>query len=463
MFLQIDSHWQSELFSLMAQLSPDGMMLLGFIASFICILFDKLKKFASATFIVSTIFIGLACFYSTPGLFYFSSAKTPDSFFFLMISILIPAVYSSLMFEKKTFGTEVYIGLWGLIWGASIVIRSNSWPLFVLGFEMQSLSAYFLVALGKKDEKTAQAAIKYLIFGGFSSALLLYGISLLYGLQHNLLISANLSPSFAAYIGVFLILCGILFKISAFPFHFWFPDVIEVADSSISLLIFSIPKIASGFFLLSWLGNQSILQVLQPYDIPLLCLIGILGMSFGNFGAIGQTQVHRLLAWAAISQSGLIFCFLGFPFEFLNKTLVFYFLYWSIISSALWFLLDHCSLKNYDDWKGLAKKNPIWAALFTFSLFAFIGLPPSWGFIAKFYVFLSIASNTGIFSSLTLLLIVLNTVLAAYYLLRIAYFMYFLPSNTNNKLANPSIFIWFLILPLFIFGIFGFDVLWNLI
>jgi NADH-quinone oxidoreductase subunit N len=316
--------------------------------------------------------------------------------------------------------------------GMLLLAAAQDLLLIFLALELLSLPLYILTALdarpGAHGAHAAEAALKYFLFGGVSSAMLLFGFSLLYGVANSTRLAAiaivvhtmPLHPLVLA--ATALIVAGLGFKIAAAPFHFWAPDVYEAAPAPAAALIASGSKVAAFFFLFQVLTLG--LTNARAWA-PVLVVLAALSMTIGSVAATVQTSVRRLLAYSAIAHAGyMLLAFL--PGARVNlSALLFYVLTYALAAlgmfAAIGVLERTAGTDSLQAWQGLSQRSPLLAASVAIFLFSLAGVPPLSGFFAKFYLFASVLKSAPFASAafwLVLLAIAMSAV-ALYYSLRI--------------------------------------------
>ncbi len=302
---------------------------------------------------------------------------------------------------------EPFILVLSSVIGMFLLAGSNDLVTLFVALEMVSVPSYVLAGYRRKDPRSAEAALKYVLYGAFSSGLMLYGFSLLYGLTGETglpELAAGLnegaSGSPAHLVGIILILAGIGYKIAMVPMHFWCPDVYEGSPTSITAFFSVVPK-AAGFAALFRI--IPIITSLQPvYGISavgLITFVSALTMTFGNLGAIWQNSLKRLLAYSSIAHAGYIL--MGFAViatvpegelhSLAYTAVLFYLVVYLFMNLGAFMVVDLVERRLGGDsigyFKGLGKSNPLPALALAVFLFSLVGLPPLAGFIGKFYLF----------------------------------------------------------------------------
>lgn len=325
---------------------------------------------------------------------------------------------------------EVYTLLIFAIIGMIMMANASDLLITFIGLETFSIALYVFAALFKKEETSNEAGLKYFLLGAFASAFLLLGISLLYGLTGytNLNdIAANASkltdnPAlFFTSIGLFII--GFLFKVSAFPFHNWTPDVYSGTPTPLAGFMATGSKMAAFIAL----GTVLIKLNFTQYDklVNVLALAAILSMIYGNVVAVRQKNLKRMLAYSSIAHTGYVLLGLcagkaGFV------AVIFYMFIYTIMNIGAFGLVGIAERTladtDMDKWKGLGIKAPYFAAAMSLFLFSMAGIPPFAGFMSKYQVFIAAIGSGQI---LLAVIGILTSVIAAFYYIYLIVIMYF--------------------------------------
>ena len=362
-----------------------------------------------------------------------------------IVSTAVVILYSrDYLIDNDLFKGEFFILiLFGLL-GIMIMISANSMLVMYLGLETLALSLYALVALDRNSSIAAESAMKYFILGAIASGSLLYGISWVYGvtgsLEFNEIANAiQRNPEINAlplWFGMAFVIVGIAFKFGAVPFHMWLPDVYEGARTPVTLFIASAPKVAAFALIFRILFEG--LGGLHAEWQGIILIVSILSIVFGNVVAIAQTNIKRMLAYSAIGHVGFIFA--GFSAGTLDgySSALFYTITYVLMATGSLGFVILLSRKGFesdqiDDFKGLSKRNPWFAMIMMFILLSMAGIPPWVGFFAKLDV-ISAVIEAG-FTGLPVLM-VLASVVGAYYYLRIIWFMYFEDGDQKDAITS---------------------------
>ena len=353
------------------------------------------------------------------------------------------AVLISLSDTRKIPG-EFYVLVMGLLLGAMLMSMASHLLLIYLSLETASICAYLLTAFSG-GRKGAEAGLKYLLFGAVASAVMLYGMSLLYGFTGTLditaytfksgLMSLNI-PVLPVLLAAFLVLSGFLFKISVVPFHLWTPDAYQGAPLPAAALFSTAPKLAGLALLLRFLGHfmeSGIIFAGLRFDWQLILgFLAILTMLVGNLAAVWQQDARRLLAYSSIAHSGLLLAAVLVFRELGYKALLFYGFVYVLMNFAAFLLVMILKAETGSyriaDYKGLGGRLSYISVLVVVVMISLTGLPPTAGFTAKLLVFTALwegYSSGGPKMLLYLLLMgVATTVVALFYYLKIPYYLY---------------------------------------
>ena len=336
--------------------------------------------------------------------------------------------------------------------GMMVMISANHFLTVYIGIELLSLSLYAMVALNRDSIPATEAAMKYFVLGALASGLLLYGMSMIYGATGTLEISAVAERVMAGQanrtiliFGVVFLVSGIAFKLGVVPFHMWIPDVYHGAPTAITLFIASAPKLAA-FAIVMRVLVSGLLVASQDWQSMLL-ILSVLSMGVGNFAAIAQTNLKRMLAYSAISHMG--FMLLGMVsgvvggdvrYAFNAYTSSMFYVVTYVLTSAGTFgtilLLARAGFESDEisDFAGLNKRSPWFAAVMMMMMFSMAGIPFFVGFFAKFSVLQAVISADQLWLAV---LAVLFSLVGAYYYLRVVKVMYFDPPLNSARIKAP--------------------------
>jgi NADH-quinone oxidoreductase subunit N len=400
------------------------------------------------------------CYGETFGGMFISDGFSAYFKMIFMINVILTVLISMKYLKKEEAEDgEYYSLILFATTGMMLMASAKDLIILYLGLELMALSTYILAGIKRRDIKSNEAAIKYFLLGAFSSALLLYGISLLYGMTGSTdiyVIAAFLKKTAITpvlLVSMILIAVAFSFKIAAAPFHMWAPDVYEGAPTSVTAFMSVGPK-AAGFAVFGRVFFVAF-GSLQTDWTPMLIGICILTMAVGNLVALVQTNIKRMLAYSSIAHAG--YALLGIiagTGEGMSAMMVYLLIYafMNIGAFAIVILLNKGDEIN--DYAGLSKTHPIVAALMLVFMFSLTGIPPTAGFIGKFNLFV-IAINAG-YTWLVIAAVIFSAI-SAYYYLRIVMNMYMKPSGGDAVIAlSPSlgIALFITVLAVFAIGIF---------
>ncbi|MBI3316879.1 MAG: NADH-quinone oxidoreductase subunit N [Candidatus Omnitrophica bacterium] len=297
-------------------------------------------------------------------------------------------------FSKKGRNpTEYLLVLWCSFLGFLFLVSSNDLLILFISLEVITLSFYVLTSYAK-DKTSTEAGIKYLILGSVASACFVYGLSLLYaeaGTTQLVKLAQNLSQGFSAIslVGFVLVLAGLGFKIAAFPFQFWVPDVYEGAPTPVAAYLASASKIA-GFALLIRLSF--VFFPLGPEIQKIFAVLAVFSILFGNLGACLQQNIKRLLAYSGIGQAGYLLIGLATGGQESYSAMLFYFVAYGMASLAAFYAVTLIGNSTTGDgiefYRGMSRRSPFLSAVLFISLLSMAGIPPLAGFFGKFLVLL---------------------------------------------------------------------------
>jgi NADH-quinone oxidoreductase subunit N len=352
---------------------------------------------------------------------------------FTLFGAAIMLVYTRhYMKLRGLFKGEYYALILFAILGMMIMISGQSMLTIYMGLELLSLCLYALVAFDRDNVRATEAAMKYFVLGALASGMLLYGMSMIYGMTGSLNISeitsalqeSNLKNP-VLILGLVFIVAGLAFKFGAVPFQMWVPDVYEGSPTAITMFIGSIPKFAAFAIAIRLLAQGLAPMVADWQDM--LLILAVMSIAIGNFSAIAQTNLKRMLAYSTISHMGfLLFGLLSGNLNGYTSSMFYISAYvlMTLAGFGMILLLSHKGFEaeNLDDLKGLNQRSPWAAFLMLITMFSMAGVPPTIGFYAKFTV-LQAALQAGYIWAVVFA--VLMAAVGAFYYLRVVKLMYF--------------------------------------
>lgn len=356
-----------------------------------------------------------------------------------ILAVLVSVADEKLNREVQSIG-EYYALIVAMVVGMIMMASSTDLLMMFLSMELVGLTAYVLTGYLKKDARSSEAALKYLVYGSVSSGLMIYGFSLIYGMtaETNIMkISAELAQHgydpLLMMLASLLILAGFGYKIGAVPFHFWSPDVYEGAPTPITAYL-SVGSKAAGFAILMRYFYVAIPHGGEPFQdiagldwLMLLIVIAVASMVYGNVVALWQKNVKRMLAYSSIAHAGYVLLGIIAMDELGTQATLFYLLGYLLMNIGAFYVViliaNKTGSENLDDYRGLGKKMPLAGAALTVFLISLVGLPPTIGFIGKLMIFSALLAKGSVYIWLALVG-VLTSVIALYYYMLIPLNMY---------------------------------------
>jgi NADH-quinone oxidoreductase subunit N len=427
---------------------PELALTITFLAAIILTLFFRKKPELVA-------YIGLVGFAVAGVLLYMQNGVTkpifsnmyvvdPFSVFFKSVILFCSAiiiVFSLLSSEMKTVSRrlgEYYSIIVGMTFGMMLMTGATNLLMMYLALGTVSISSYILSGFTKEVDRSSEASLKYVIYGALSSGLMLYGISILYGLTGstdiyaiNKALSEGTVNSITMLIAGLLILAGFGYKISCVPFHFWTPDVYEGAPITITAFL-SVASKAAGFAMMirffkvtffdsSVVLSEGLWATLQGFDWNIiLAAISVMTMTLGNIVAIWQNNLKRLLAYSSIAHAGYILMgIVVLSNEGIAAMLIYFVVYLFMILGAFYVVMivaNKTGSEDINEYKGLGYRAPFVAVSMAIFLIALTGIPPTGGFVGKLYLFAALINAKWIWLAVVG---VLNSVVSLYYYVRI--------------------------------------------
>src|SRR5947207_8034025 len=377
--------------------------------------------------------------------------------FLLIAALMIPASYSYVGKYVRADG-EFYTLMLLSVTGMMLMASTGELISIYISLELTSIPLYVMAGLIRTSEKSAEAAVKYVLLGAMSSAILLYGFALLYGLTgttdlmgiatlikngiHSGNVIISIQDNLIELVAGVLILAGFGFKISAVPFHMWAPDIYEGAPTPATAFFSVASKSAGVAALIRVFISGGLCQVNLTSLTIVIAIIATLTMTLGNLVAAVQSNVKRLMAYSSIAQAGYIL--LGFLASITGKSpdgtsaVLFFILVYVITNlgafSGIIALANATGGEKIDDFRGLARRAPLLSAGTALCLLSLAGIPPTAGFVSKVFIFTA-AWGQGL--SWLVIIALLNTVVSLVYYGRIVKAMYFDAPVKEDHLTTP--------------------------
>ncbi len=335
--------------------------------------------------------------------------------------------------DRNIWVSEFFLLALFAVLGMLVMVSANHLLVIYLGLELLALSMYALVAFNRDDGRSSEAAMKYFVLGAIASGLLLYGISILYGLSGKLeftevlvyINAQNVLENIPLLFALVFIVAGIAFKFGAVPFHMWVPDVYQGAPTAVTMFLGSVPKLAALAMLLRVLAES--MGAAQPGWAQLLLVFGLLSVFLGNLIAIAQFNLKRMLAYSTIAHMGFILLGALTGTTEGYSAALFYTITYAMMAAggfAILILLgrEGFEAETLDDLKGLNERNPWYAFIMMVFLFSMAGIPPTVGFYAKLSIIQAVMQAEYLWPAVFM---VVMSVIGAYYYLRAIKMMYF--------------------------------------
>lgn len=415
--------------------------------------------------------------------FYDMIAVDPFAIFFKALIVLagIFIVFFSLQSaELEKYNTrigEYYMLLCGMVLGMMLMVSSTNLLMMYLAFELTSISSYVLVGFTKRIPLSAEASMKYIVYGAVSSGIMLYGISLLIGLTGatdlytvNTALDLGVSQPLILNLSIIMILVGLGFKTAVVPFHFWAPDVYEGAPISIAAILAVASKIAAfglmiRFFIVTFMDTEAFMAsgVWQVFDKVhwniLLAGMAALAMIVGNLMALKQDNIKRMLAFSSIAHAGyLLMGLVIVSEEGLASIMIYLFIYLFMNLGAFYVAMlfsNKLNTESIEQYKGLGYRAPLESIGMTIFLVSLTGIPPTGGFIAKLYIF-SAGVSAGWFWLVAIAGI--TTIISLFYYIRVVrnMFLYKTAGEETPIRFNigAKVFLFALLIPTLLLGIY---------
>lgn len=438
---------------------PELALIIGFIACILTALFME-KRWKNSTFTACVATLAFSLYFLVKQL------STTDTGFSGMWLIDAWSTYARLVIIASTLiiaiflqqrhsenNGDVYSILLAATLGMHVLSCTGNWLMAFIGIEMVSIASYILVGYFSQNKVQSEAAMKYVLFGSVCAAVMLYGLSLIYGLTGNLDFqsAAHLqglmdAPEAIITLALLFVFAGIGFKLSFVPFHVWSPDVYQGAPTAITAFLSTIPKVG-GIILFarlyrSWSSTAFYFSELSTWFI---IVVSIVTMLVGNLAALRQQDVKRMMAYSSIGHTGLLLMAV-FAYQDAFSYLLFYIVAYVIMNLATFIFIDQIEQQTEStsllSYAGLGKKMPMLFTAFTLVAVSLIGIPPTVGFVAKLMVFtstFSVFQSSGDTGPLLLLIVgALTSVISLFFYFKIPLYA-FLRNSDQSGVPNTQI------------------------
>jgi NADH-quinone oxidoreductase subunit N len=432
---------------------PEMTLLATFVVALIFdVIFKKYRSVAGIVvlvgFAVTAVFLGMQNSSGDPAFSHILSIDPFGQFFKFIILLASFLIVLMSFFSKELYSGDHTLGEYysliaGMTFGMFLITSASNMIMIYLSLELMSISSYVLAGYTKEIKRSSEASLKYVIFGAVSSGLMIYGISIMYGLTGSLslaginhFLAANQVNQFALIISSLMIIAGFGYKISAVPFHFWTPDVYEGAPVTITALL-SVASKAAGFAVLirfvkigfagGLLPDTTVWSTIGGMDWTFfLAVLSVITMTIGNLIAVWQTNVKRLLAYSSIAHAGYLLMGVTVMSDTGVAAILIYFVMYLFMNiGAFYFVMlvaNKIGSEEIDDYVGLGYRAPLISVCMVIFLISLTGLPPTAGFIGKWYLFTAVLQNSR-FVWLAVIG-VLNSVVSLFYYAKIFRNMY---------------------------------------
>lgn len=387
-----------------------------------------------------------------PATQFFTHSLIHDSFGSLAKLLMVVGTMASVYLSyqsgeiEEELKPEFSILVLGVLVGGMLLASAHNMLTLYLGVETLSILSYALAAMRKKDEKSAEAGLKYVLYGGVTAGLMLFGISHIFGVLGTIQFSeireglakvnniqlAILIPSFIVFFA------GIGYKIACVPFHMWSPDVYEGSPTPVTAFFSLVPKVA-GVVALARITSTffGVNVTLNHTWVALLSTIAALTLTVGNVTAIGQRSVKRMLAFSSISHVGMIILGILVMTDMGLRSVMFYLVSYVFMTIVAFYIVALVSEQYGNDYferfNGLATRYPLMAILLSMVMFSLAGVPPLSGFVAKFNIFAVVIEKR--FYVLALIAAI-NSVVSLYYYLKIVRVMIFKEAESSEGIRG---------------------------
>jgi NADH-quinone oxidoreductase subunit N len=397
-------------------------------------------------------------------LFTNSIVLDPFASFFKLIVILATIFVSIVSLqsgELKEYRKGEYFTLLGIIvFGLFLMVSTVDLIMVYLSIEIVSIMSFVLAGYLKQNTRSNEAGLKYVVYGAFSSGIMLFGLSYIYGLTgstnyfliQQAIATMDASANTALIMAMIMVLAGFGYKISAVPFHFWTPDVYEGAPTTITAFLSIAPK-AGAFAMMIRFFNQVLadggamggLDASSVASLPwanIMSLLAVITMTLGNVVAIQQNNIKRMLAYSSIAHAG--YMLLAMPVMSGDSifAIMIYLVMYLFMNLGAFFVVITVKNKTggetFDDYKGLGWEMPLIGVAMTIFMVSLTGLPPSAGFVGKFYIFASLIKGGNQFYWLVVAGGI-NSVVSLYYYFRVVKVMFLEGERKETILQPPTV------------------------
>lgn len=442
--------------------------MIAFVCSIICSLFvDKIWKFSSFIITITGLLISLYFLLGQHQLFigqsgFFEMIKIDQLSILSRIIISISTLCITIFIQQR-FSNQIrpigdlYAVLITATLGLHLLTLSSNWLLIFIAIETVSISSYIMVGYFSKTKFEAEAAMKYVLFGSICAAVMLYGLSLIYGFTGNLNFDSSQhiqglieAPKIMCSMAFLFLLTGIGFKLSFAPFHVWSPDVYQGAPTPITAYLSTVPKIGALVLLSRLLASWTTSPFYySEFLTTITIIIAIATMLIGNLAALKQKDMKRMMAYSSIGHTGILLMVALVYVQHDINVLLFYLTIYALMNIAVFLFIDQLEQgigsTKIESYAGLGKKHPLLFVCFSILLISLIGLPPTAGFIGKLLVFSKVFEQYQVVNEVSLLVLLivgaLTSVISLFYYFKIPLQAFLRENQTVVDLPKFNIFL----------------------
>ncbi len=444
----IDVNFLTQLQNSVSLFKPEFTLVAAFLVAIIFdLIFKKSKNISGIIAIIGLVVSGIFLLgQSGEESYTFSKMLVVDPFgqffkFLILISSLIIVLISFLSKELYKDGRsmgEYFSLILGMTFGMFLISEAVNLIMIYLALEIMSITSYILAGYTKEIKRSSEASLKYVIFGAVSSGIMIYGISILYGLTGtlnlydlNIVLGHNDMNNFALLLSGLMIIAGIGYKISAVPFHFWTPDVYEGAPVTVTAYL-SVASKAAGFAVLirflkigfidnGMVQTDAVWAMMSDIDWKnIIAVLAVLSMTLGNLVAVWQTNMKRLLAYSSIAHAGYMLMGVTVMTDAGVEAVIIYFVMYLFMNlgafTVIMLLANKIGSEDIEDYTGIGYRAPALSVCMVIFLISLTGLPPTAGFIGKLYIFTAVIDAGYIWLAVVG---VINSVVSLYYYVKV--------------------------------------------
>ncbi len=360
----------------------------------------------------------------------------------LLLLLLTIVISSPYLLKVKSEGFEYFPLIITSAIGMMLLPMTRELVSLIVSIEILSIPLYILSGYNRHIEESKEAGFKYFLLGAFSSSFLIFGAGLIYGSTGSIWLSdiaLNLplvEEKFLLLLGLAMLLVGLGFKLAIVPFHSWVPDVYQGAPSPVVGFMAGAVKLSvlSALLVVLFYG----FGLISLYWKPIFIILAVLTMFLGNFGALHQMSLKRLLAYSSISHVGYIITGLVIPAPAISTAIIFYAISYAVAVLGIFALLSMWATEKsddvyLDDIRGLSQKEPLVALMLAIFLMSLIGVPITAGFLAKLYLFYEVYRAGYVY---LVIIAIINSIISVYYYFRVITAMYILPAAAPSNIEG---------------------------